>query len=431
MTVAADPNLTFAYQAQTFDGKPLNGTLDAPHLDAAMQQLHSIGLRVMEIEPLAKPLPPKARVLRSDDFLAFNEQLAHLASAGMPVEQGLRLMAQDLKKGRLADTIRALAEEIDRGVPLEQAIHKYQTSFPPLYARLVEAGAKTGDLGTMLLSLGRHIEVVQRLRRTLWRSVAYPLMVTIALAIVLLFLSFFVFPQFAQTYTIFGYGKPPPAPMVWWTRTAPPPAPPILPLPLITEALFVFGQVLPILVGALLLFLIVWPGAWWLMRRSGADGAFTDRVLLRLPLIGRALKLNLLARWCDALRLAVVAGMDLPSAIKLAADTVHSPALRRDSLELISALERGLPLEAANATDILPAVVPPMIELASRSADLPAAMETLSSLYQQQAEIRIRGIPMILTPLLMIIVALLLGFVVAGLMMPMIRLLRYLSGGGL
>ena len=77
---AADPNLTFAYQAQTFDGKSMVGTLDAPHLDAAMHQLSSIGLRVMEIEPVVKPAP-KPRPLRGDDFLAFNEQLAHLALA--------------------------------------------------------------------------------------------------------------------------------------------------------------------------------------------------------------------------------------------------------------------------------------------------------------------------------------------------------------
>jgi type II secretory pathway component PulF len=430
MTAAADPNLTFAYQAQTFDGKSMVGTLDAPHLDAAMHQLSSIGLRVMEIEPVAKPAP-RPRPLRGDDFLAFNEQLAHLASAGMPIEQGLRLMAQDLKRGRLADAIRAIAEELDRGVPLEQAIAAYHANFPPLYSKLIEAGAKTGDLGAMLLSLGKHVETVQRLRRTMWRAVSYPLMVTVALAIVLLFLSLFVFPQFAQTYNVFGYGKPTPQPIIWWSRTRPAPAPPTLPLPWVTEALFVFGQVMPIAIFAMLAFLIIWPGIWWIMRRSGADGAFTDAVLLRLPLIGRALRLNLLARWCDALRLAVVAGLDLPTSLKLAAETVHSPRLQHDSLELVAALERGLPMEAAGATAILPAVVPPMIELASRSADLPAAMETLSNMYQQQAEIRIRAIPLVLTPILMFIVALLLGFVITGLVMPMVRLLRYLSGGGL
>src|SRR3954452_2430712 len=222
MTAAADPNLTFAYQAQTFDGRPMSGTLDAPHLDAAMHQLASIGLRVMEIAPVPALASPKPRALKSDDFLAFNEQLAHLTAAGMPIEQGLRLMAQDLKSGRLAATIRAIADELDRGVPLDQAIAKYHATFPPLYARLIEAGSKTGDLGAMLLSLGKHVETVQRLRRTLWRSIAYPLMVMVALAIVLLFLSLFVFPQFAQTYSIFGYGKnAPPTPMLWWTRTRP------------------------------------------------------------------------------------------------------------------------------------------------------------------------------------------------------------------
>jgi type II secretory pathway component PulF len=205
----------------------------------------------------------------------------------------------------------------------------------------------------------------------------------------------------------------------------------VLPLPPITKALFIVGQIVPAVVLALLAFLVVWPGIWWLMRRSGADGPFTDHVLLRIPLIGRALRLNLLARWCDALRLAVSAGLDLPASLKLAGETVHSPGLRHDSLELVAALERGLPLEAAGATAILPAVVPPMIELASRSADLPAALETLSNMYQQQAELRIRAIPAVLTPILMFIVALLIGFVIAGLLMPMIRLMRYLTGNGL
>lgn len=427
---AASENFTFAYAAQTFDGRPMSGTVDAPHLDAAMLQLQSIGLRVTQMEPVNKPAPSK-KPLGTDDFLAFNDQLAHMAAAGMPIEQGLRLMAADLKHGRLADTIRAIAMELENGVALPDAVAKYQQQFPPLYARLIEAGSRTGDLSAMLLSLGKHEETVQRLRASLWRAVAYPLMVTIALAIVLLLMSWIIFPMFETTFSGFGFGRTR-LPALWYSRTRQSPEPEILPMPPITRALFYFSYVVPWFVGILLVLIAIWPLIWSAMRRAGADGRFTDAVLFRLPLFGKALRLSLLARWCDALRLGVVAGLDLPAATRLAGDTVRSPALRRDSEQLVAAMERGQSLEAVGeSTTILPKIVPPMIELASRSSDLPAALQTLATLYQQQADVRVRTIPMVLTPILMTIVALFIGFVLAGLLMPMLKLVQWLSGGSL
>src|SRR5205085_10508559 len=112
------------------------------------------------------------------------DQLAQLAKAGLPIERGLRLMAQDLKRGRLAQAVRAVADELEKGVPLEDAIAKYHDKFPPLYARLIAAGAKTGDLAAILFSTGQHVEMVHRLRRSVWRASAYPLMIAVALGIV-------------------------------------------------------------------------------------------------------------------------------------------------------------------------------------------------------------------------------------------------------
>jgi type II secretory pathway component PulF len=369
--------------------------------------------------------------LGADDFLAFNDQLAHLAKAGMPLEQGLRLMAADLKRGRLADTIRAIALELERGVALPDAVAKHQSQFPPLYARMIDAGARTGDLSGILLSLGKHQETVQRLRSSLWRALAYPLMVTIALALVMAMMSLFIFPLFDATFGGFGFGGNSKAPPVmWWARVRNAPQPATLPMPAITQALFYVAAIVPPVVAALLLAMFAAPIVWRLMRAANLDGACSDAVLFRLPLFGKALKMSLLARWCDTLRLGAVAGLDLPAAIRLSGEVVRSPALKRDSEQLVAALERGQSLETvAPGVEMLPRVVPPMIDLAARSGDLPAALHTLANLYQQQAEIRIRTIPMILTPILMTIVALFIGFVLAGLLLPMMKLVGYLAGG--
>jgi type II secretory pathway component PulF len=431
--MTALPNrLTFAYAAQTHDGRPMNGTVDAPHMDAAMQQLQSIGLRVTEMQPVTEPRAQSRKPLGADEFLAFNDQLAHMAKAGMPLEQGLRLMASDLKRGPLAETIRAIAAELERGVPLPDAVAKCQSQFPPLYAQMIDAGARTGDLSAILLNVGKHEETVQHLRASLWRAVAYPLMVTIALCVVLVMMSLFIFPIFEQTFHGFGFGSHRSAPLLWWSRARGAPQPSTVPMPPVTQALFYFAMFVPLIVGAVLFIMVLAPLIWRVMRATGKDAGFSDSVLFRLPLFGKALKMSLLARWCDTLRLAAVAGLDLPSAIKLSGDVVRSPALKRDSDQLVAALERGQSLDTvAPTTELLPRVVPPMIELAARSSDLPAALQTLATLYQQQAEIRIRTIPMILTPILMTIVALFIGFVLVGLLMPMLKLVNYLSGGSL
>ncbi len=416
---------SFAFVAQTLDGRPMSGTVNAAHLDEAAVQLHTMHLRVIELRP-ADVTARKTKTLPGDEFLAFNDQLAHLTKAGLPIEQGLRLLASDLRDGRLAPVIRAVADELDRGKSLAESLAVYRGAFPPLYAKLVDAGIRSGDLGGMLLSLGQHVETGQKLRRTLWQAAAYPLMVLVALAMVMALLSWFVFPTFESTYSQMGYHEFDPTYKMWVPTIYHPHG---LPLPPLTRVLFRTGPIISSIIIAVVALLAMMPVIWRLLQAAGLGGATQDSVLVRLPLVGRALRMNLLARWCETVRLGATAGLDLPGALRLAGETIDSPSLRRDTDELIATLERGLPLEQANATAMLPAVVPSMIDLAARSSNLPAALTTLSTLYQQQAEIRIRAIPTVLLPLLMIIVASLIGFVLMGLMLPLLRLVNEVMRG--
>src|SRR5689334_16900644 len=100
--MSAIPN-TFAYRAQSIDGQPLTGTIDAASPDQARERLESLRLRVLELAPAETAAAAPTRPLKGEDFLTFNQQLAHLTSAGMPLEHGLRLIAQDMRSGRVAD----------------------------------------------------------------------------------------------------------------------------------------------------------------------------------------------------------------------------------------------------------------------------------------------------------------------------------------
>jgi type IV pilus assembly protein PilC len=262
----------------------------------------------------------------------------------------------------------------------------------------------------MLLNLGRHMEMVYRLRAALWRAFAYPLSVLAALIGVMTFLGIFVIPQFQSLFKSFGVRLPP-----------------------VTQFLLFAPVWIPYFAAFVLVCFIGLPILWQVLRWTNRDRAAADMLLLPLPLVGPILRRNLVARWCDAVRLGIGAGLDLPRAIDLAGDAIGSPTLRRDGQELIQALERGERIDSRlGATLLLPATVPAAIGFASNlpGHDLAATLETLSEMYQQQAEVRAGMIPALLTPLLVILVAIVIGFVILGLFFPLISLIRHMSGGG-
>ena len=443
---------TFKYEAQTIDGKRVTGLIDAHNPEWVSRQLGLLRLRLVRLDPIG-PVPgepaasldrapgapenershARGRALRGVDFIAFNQQLAHLAKAGLPIESGLRLIAKDMRSGRLAQTIKSVADELDRGVPLGAAFEKHRGRFPSLYGRLLDAGVASGDLDGVLLGFGAHLEMLQRLRTFLWRTLSYPLAVLAALAVVLLFLGHYVIPRFGDLYAGFE-GTP------YFDRSAGHWQRMVVLLPVPTQVLFQVSQAVPYLACLLLAAIVLGPIVWQVLRWRGWDRHVIDGVALWLPLIGRPLRLNLIARWCDTLRIGVSAGLPLPEAIELTGDAVRSPRLRRDGRVLIDRLEKGQSLSAPftdndragaggkNAKlSLLPETVPVAIELASGHNDLPATLASLTELYERQAELRVNGVPAVLTPIMVIVVATTIGFVILALLLPLIKILDELT----
>src|SRR5207248_1636956 len=263
----------------------------------------------------------RAKPLGGEDFAAFNQQLAHLSSAGLPIEQGLRLIAEDLRHGGLAESVRLVSAELERGISLPEAFKRHEKQFPPLYSTLIEGGVRAGNLPGVLLNLGRHLDLVARLRAALWKAVSYPLAVLGGLLFVLLFLSVYVLPKFEEIFKS------------WHMQ-----------LPGVTLAAFKIAAVMPVIVVIALVLFFGLPLLLLLLRALHLDRAAAD-LALPIPLIGPVLRRNLVARWADALKLAVQAGMDLPTAVKLSCDIVGSPALSRDGRKIIAQITSGKKLD--------------------------------------------------------------------------------------
>jgi type IV pilus assembly protein PilC len=399
---------SFAYEAQTVDGRTFKGTIEAASATDAQEKLAHLHLRVLSVEPAPAARTARKKALGTDDFLLFNQQLAYLTAAGLPVERGLRLIATDLRTGRLSKAAAAVATDLEGGMPLQQAFDRHASRFPPLYARLIEAGVSSSSLPGMLFNLGRHLELVGRLKQALWRVMSYPLMVLGAMAIVFYFISTVVLPHFEVLYGQFRD------------------FPSVVTLPLFTRVFLKLGHFYPIiffvLLGAAALVLL----CLLILRLRGRDAVVVEAVLLRVPFIGPVVRTSLLARWIDALRLGIDAGLDLPRAIRLASDATASARLSREGARLAEILSSGgKPSDFRGR--IIPQTVPAAIELGSATGDLQTTLATLSSMYEQQTEHRLQLLPTIITPLLMIFVAIAITIGIGALFLPMVAYLRALT----
>src|SRR5262249_39165113 len=128
---------------------------------------------------------------------------------------------------------------------------------------------------------------------------------------------------------------------------------------------------------------------------------------------------------CDAMKLAIQAGMDLPAAVQLSVDLVGSPALKRDGQIIVAQLSSGQDIDKIpGRLSVLPLTVLAVVQLSADRSDLPASLDTIAAMYQQQAEMRLASVQSILAPLLILGVALIIGFVIVALFAPIVSLFR-------
>jgi type IV pilus assembly protein PilC len=267
----------------------------------------------------------------------------------------------------------------------------------------------------VLFGLSRHLDLTRQIRNALTRAIAYPAVVLIAILCISALLSAYVMPQLLAMFD-------PRTTMDWgfsWRR-APAPRPGV---PMVTVVAQYFGLIAPYLAGAAVLMALLVATIWPLVRVTTPGRWVSDQVLMRFPLIGRPLRYSLVGRWCDVASIGVHSGLDLPSALTTAADAIGSDRLRRDTERLVEAHSAGRGLDSVQELSVLPASVPGALQLALGANQLAPALATLRDIYLRQAQTRARMIPMTLMPLLILLMAVLIGGILMAIFVPILRLL--------
>jgi type II secretory pathway component PulF len=345
--------------------------------------------------------------MTADELTALNDQIAALARAGLPLDQGLSSLAREMGRGRLRAVTEALAADLRAGHPLPEALARQEGRVPAYYANLVTAGVRTGRLPEVLATLTTYARSVGATRTVVTEALFYPAVVLVLGLALFTVLAAFVLPQFKQIFDEFG-----------------------LSLPLVTQVVMLFGAHPLELVVAPALVILLGPFVLRAVLRLTPRGRRVwARLVYRVPLVGPVIRAARLAAFTDLLGLLVEYGVPLPDAVRLAGGASSDPDTADRAAAVEARLSAGTPLaEAFRGQRLVPDWVGWLAAAGEQRGGLAGALREVAGVYRRTVDARAAVLRCVLPPLVVIATAgTLTVFFAVAVMLPMIKLLEGLS----
>lgn len=354
----------------------------------------------------------KGSSLSLEDFNLLNEEIAGMAQAGLPLDQGLAALAREMGQGKLRRVTAAIAADLQAGQTLPQALERQSGALPAFYAHLMAAGIRAGKLGDALTTLTVYSRAMADLRAMIFGAFLYPMIVLAISSLLLIGLIIFLVPMFDEIFKGFRMKLPAVTEMMMHVSRHP-----------------VYYFLLPAITLAL-----VFVSLRIYLAYSPKGQERWARLQNGIPLLGMLIRSARMAAFTDLLGILVDNGLPLPEAFRLAGDASRDPLLasgaRHVEEELTRGTSLGRALSGSSRVPVLPEVIGWMIGQGQKTNTLGATLHRLADMYRRQAERRAILLRNILPSFLIVLVAVTIGglFVIA-MLMPMIGLLDSLSGG--
>jgi len=391
----------YRYTATDALGHWVSGEVDAPSPERAVAHLEAEKLRVDRLE-----LVEGAERVSGQDAADFALHVARLSDAGLPLPEGLRALGGELAVGSMRKVVNAVASELEAGMSLDSAIEAQGNRFPPHLKHLVQAGLRSGALGEILEQYAHYHQLGAALRRRITLSLAYPMILILALGMLLLFMVNLVM-GFKSIYADFGI--PLPGITVFLISAAGP------------VAWIGSGRCVAILLGLAL----VWRASVWV----GVRGRAGRSLLTRLPLVGPLLRWLALVEFTHLLALLLECETPLPVALSLAGEGLHDPNLAWSCRFLRQEVEQGRSLAVAMVhARGFPIGLARIVEWAQESHSLPDALHLAGEMYEARARTQATFVGIACTMMAVVFVVWGIGMSVIGLFLPMITLISKLAG---
>lgn len=403
----------FTCRLGTPAGEVVTRTIEAPGVNEARTRLEREGFRVFNVTPpKTSGVTALTRLggrggqpkVKASDFLLFNQQLAALVRAGIPILQAISMLRKRAASARLRAVLGDVEDQIRGGAALSAAFASQGSIFPRIYTASILAGERSGALDEVLLRYVTYMRRNVALRRKIRGALAYPLFLLFASACMVTFLTVYVVPRMADLFSGFGTE-----------------------LPLVTRIVlglshWLSGNVIwfgPLFIGGAI--------ALFLWSRTELGRLKIDALLLRLPLAGSLVIQLSIAQATRSLATLLAGGITLVESWEISAESITNRELRRRSTQILPMIREGRTFtESLEAANWVPLLAVDMVGIGERSGSLREMLDEVAVFYDAEAEVRLEQLTTTLEPAILVVMG---GIVVIILLAIYLPIIQSISGG--
>lgn len=341
----------------------------------------------------------------------FARQLSTLQDAGLPILRSLRILEEQQKSGAFKRIIGYVADEIEGGTTLSEAMAKFPRCFDRLFVNMVAAGEAGGVLDLILARIADFKEKAIRLKGRVKSAMIYPIVVLSAAFLILLGLMAFVIPQFKTVLEEMVGGKLNPI-----TTT-------VLGISAWIAYRYGWAVMIAIPIGLIIILRII--------RRFQPGRMALDAINLRLPVIGQLISKVSITRWTRTLGTLISAGVPILDAINVTRETAGNEVYAKLLGNIHNSIRQGdtfaAPLRQSKTIDLL---VSNMVAVGEETGDLDKMLLKVADNYDEQVDVLVGGLMSMLEPLMIIVLGSVVMVIVLAVFLPMIQVITSLSSAG-
>ena len=345
----------------------------------------------------ADPRPLGMRRIPRREILDFCFQLEQLTRAGLPLLDGLEDIGKNIEHPAFRAIVSETARDIAGGQTLAQALAQHPAAFDAVFVSLVSAGERCGRLPEILANQAETLKWQDELAAQNQKILFYPAFVALVLGGATIFLMLNVVPQLRQFAQTMGQPLPAHARLLF----------------LVAEGL---GRYWPILAAGTASIL---GASSWLIRRRPSLRLRFDALKLRLPVLGKLIEKNLMARFANTLAQLYGAGIPFIEAIATGLNVIDNQAMRQALQQVAANIAQGSGIaEAFRQTQRCPPLIARMLHLGEQTGDLERALRNVAYFYERdvrEGTLRLQGM---IEPMLTAFMGLLLGWVMLSVIGP-------------
>lgn len=326
----------------------------------------------------------------------FVRQLAIMISSGIAISNSLNLIAQQTTNRQLRVILRTMTKDVESGHPFSVAAARFPELFDPITLSMIKTGEASGQMNVVIEEMAEHVNKNMEFGHKVRNAFLYPAFIVIVMIVVGILLTTIIIPKLTAIFEETNVALP------LTTRF----------LIGVSNFMLEYWYILPIIAVG-----IVFGLRAYLATPAGREALYLFTV--KVPVVKNLIINSYLARFTSVLAMLIKTGVPFTEALRIVADTMANEIWHRSLLIVREDVERGIPLSAAlGRHSIFPGSLTQMVAVGEQTGKLDVVLENMATFYETETNASIKSITTLIEPVILLIVAVGVGFVVVSVIVP-------------